>query len=150
MIDGYPSIHPSIKNLEEVFFLAPPKQFVSRKDLHVNIEADIKEIGDNLGLMPKIVLKRGYFYSIDEHIERFGASQELKEKWSRIKYRDAEEFQQKITEDRELEEFAKIEGTRKKAQEDEQNHLVHVYNKISRMEEDIPESLFHPKLHERL
>ena len=129
--------------------MAPPKQFVSRKDIHVNIEEDIKSIGDELGLMPKVVLKRGYFYSIDEHIERFGASSELKEKWSRIKYRDAEEFHIKIQEERSIESAARDAGARKRAEEDK-NRTIHVYNKITRQEEDIEERLFHPKLHERL
>ena len=129
--------------------MAPPKQFISRKDIHVNIEEDIKSIGDELGLMPKIVLKRGYFYSIDEHIERFGASSELKEKWAQIKYRDAEEFHLKIQEEKSLESAAKTEGLRLKAEEEDKNKTIHVYNKITRQEEDIEERLFHPKLHER-
>jgi hypothetical protein len=130
--------------------MAPPKQFISRKDIHVNIEEDIKDIGDLLGLMPKVVLKRGYFYSIDEHIERFGASAEVKEKWSRIKYRDAEEFNLKIQEEKNLEDAAKTEGARKKAEEEDKNRLIHVYNKITRSEEDIEERNFHPRMHERL
>ena len=87
--------------------MAPRKQYIARKDLHINIEADIKNIGDEFGLVPKDVLKNAYIFLINHHIERYGAPNELKVRWKEVLSRDLTTLHSEIETAKELERLYK-------------------------------------------
>lgn len=76
---------------------------------------------------------------------------EITEKYSQFFQSDDQSLLPRST----VENFRNLISRRLQEMQDEvepkkEEKIIHVYNKITRSEEDIPEHLYHPKMHERL
>ena len=94
--------------------MAPPKVYDQRKDLHLNVENEIYEIGNFFGLKPASVLKDGYTYIINQFIEQYGAPTEIKERWSRQLHKNQKELQELIDREKSIEENSRKDGQQKR------------------------------------
>lgn len=90
--------------------MAPPKLYESRKELHVNVEARLKYVGDFFGLKPAYVLREGYKFAISQYIEEYGAPTEIKEQFSEILAADLDELNARIRYEKDIEDKAKKTG----------------------------------------
>lgn len=105
--------------------MAPPKKYITGKfDVHANIEAELKAIGDFFGLVPTTLLTEAYKATINENISRFGAPEEIKDRWDKFSTNSVKESSDALKRERELKRVGIKSGLQKKAVDDEKNRFV--------------------------
>jgi hypothetical protein len=111
--------------------MAPPKKYASRIDLHINIESDLKEVGDFFGVIPTKALSSGYRYLIEHDIKRFGAPEEVLDKWNKYTNKHQLESNAEYQLAKELKKKAHADASKKKHVDDEQDrYLTWMYESL--------------------
>lgn len=112
--------------------MAPPKKYKTGKsDIHVNIETELKNIGDEFGLVPTVLLTEMYIATINENIVRFGAPDDIKERWCKFNAERELERKNALKRERELKKVGEKAGLKKKIQDEEQDKFIHwIYNDL--------------------
>ncbi len=106
--------------------MAPPKKYKTGKsDIHINIETELKTIGDEFGLVPTVLLTEMYIATINENISRFGATDEIKERWCKFNAERELERKNALKRERELKKSGEKAGLQKKIRDEEQNKFIH-------------------------
>lgn len=112
--------------------MAPPKKYKTGKsDIHVNIETELKNIGDEFGLVPTVLLTEMYIATINENMSRFGATDEIRERWCKFNAERELERKNALKRERELKKVGEKAGLKKKIQDEEQDKFIHwIYSEL--------------------
>jgi len=121
-MDIHPDIHPYI--IVEVCELAPPKKYRNRQDIHVNIEAELKQFGDYFNINPSIALEEGYIYTINQDIARYGASDDIRNKWFKFNESRNKEKIDALNREVELKKKSEESGLQKRILDDDKNRFA--------------------------
>lgn len=112
--------------------MAPPKKYKTGKyDIHVNIETELKNIGDEFGLVPTVLLTEMYIATINENIVRFGAPDDIKERWCKFTSNREAAKKDALKREREIKRCSEKSGVQKRILDEEKDKFIEwIYNDL--------------------
>ena len=104
--------------------MAPRKKYRQKLDLHLNIEKELKEFGDQINLNPTDVLTEGYLFLISEGLKRYGSPDELQERWHKFLDKKNEDDKKAIQREEALKFKAEQSGLQKQIVDGDKSKFI--------------------------